>query len=131
MGTVLHPGDSLVLDVDDDLHEIHRVRALTDDAVASQLDDRARYELLLVVSELVTNALIHGHPPVRVSLAHAGDEVVVEVYDASAREPRPRPPGRGVGGYGLHLLDELADRWGTAPRPPGKCVWCRVPLGSD
>lgn len=85
-------------------------------------------ELLLCVSELATNALLHGVPAgrrLRVGLVLHGDGVLrVEVADSGGGEPRLRTEPQGEGGRGLLLVAALADRWGVEPRDPGKTVWC-------
>ena len=47
------------------------------------------------MSELVTNAIVHGCPPVRLRLTHLGDEVLVEVDDGFAHPPRRQRPEPG------------------------------------
>jgi anti-sigma regulatory factor (Ser/Thr protein kinase) len=86
--------------------------------------------VVLLTSELVTNAVVHGLGPVQLVLREDGDCVRVEVGDG---EPRlPDGPGtateRDVSGRGLLILDRLADRWGAHPSrtPPGKVVWFEV-----
>ena len=83
--------------------------------------------LKLLVSELVTNAVIHPHPPKpsKIGLrALLRDHVLrVEVTDrGNGFEPRPRDPRRRDGGYGLFLLDKQADSWGVERRD-GNTVW--------
>ena len=94
-------------------------------------------EVLLCVSELATNALLHGTPPgrgFRLYLLRAGDEVVrIEVHDSGDGQPRIPSSGedrdREESGRGLLLLVEaLADKWG-AERCPGKIVWCEFVSG--
>ncbi|MFG2574601.1 ATP-binding protein [Streptomyces sp. NPDC048481] len=88
--------------------------------------------LILLVSELVTNAVVHtGCPAVlRLSLpAVAGEPSVVrlEVADASDRAPVPRCAGdESTGGRGLALVDGLADRWGWSVEGAGKRIWCEL-----
>lgn len=87
----------------------------------------------LVVSELVTNAVRASGPggrqvAVRVVWADEG-AVRVEVGDSGAGRPVPRVPVRGAeGGYGLVLVEALAQRWGTERRPggAGKTVWAEL-----
>ncbi|MCQ9132946.1 MULTISPECIES: ATP-binding protein [Streptomyces] len=88
--------------------------------------------LILLVSELVTNAVVHtGCPAVlRLSLPDAagGPSVVrLEVADASDRAPVPRCAGdEATGGRGLALVDGLADRWGWNVEGAGKRIWCEL-----
>ncbi|MCX4981361.1 ATP-binding protein [Streptomyces sp. NBC_00572] len=96
--------------------------------------------VVLVASELATNAVRHGHVPgrdFRLSLRVTGGLARVEVSDTRAERVPPRPgklpdPGPELtdGGRGLLLVDALADRWGWCPRPgaPGKTVWAECAL---
>jgi serine phosphatase RsbU (regulator of sigma subunit) len=84
-------------------------------------------DLDLVVSELVTNAIIHGRPPTCLRLTHLGDEILVEVEDGSAFAPRlqhPRPHDEH--GRGLRITAALARRSGVSLSPTGKTVWCTL-----
>src|SRR2546428_219835 len=87
------------------------------------LDDRLQADLLndirLLVSELVTNSVRHadgdGTGSVGLAIKLRTDRVRVEVTDAGAGfEPKPREPGQSqASGWGLYLVDRLADRWGV------------------
>ena len=84
-------------------------------------------ELLLVVSELVTNAVTHADPPVRLELQAAPDRVTVAVADGSPGHPRPRNAADDAeGGRGLPMIDLLAAETGVRPNPPGKTVWAAL-----
>jgi anti-sigma regulatory factor (Ser/Thr protein kinase) len=86
---------------------------------------------LLVLSELVTNAVLHGEEPIDVYVSRDGDVLRIEVSDGGNRTdsvaPRsqddPRPGGRG-----LHIVNSLAQRWGTTDRDDGKTVWAEIGL---
>jgi anti-sigma regulatory factor (Ser/Thr protein kinase) len=89
--------------------------------------------LLLVVSELVTNAVIHGAEPIEVQVSWHGDRVRIEVTDrdpdaaaVAARGPRPDRPG----GRGLRIVETLTRRWGVVPAVDGKTVWVELDLGA-
>jgi anti-sigma regulatory factor (Ser/Thr protein kinase) len=83
-----------------------------------------RDAVVLLVSELVTNAIVHARTEVTVRLAMSGRCVRVEVDDGSSAVPDRRTPrAHHPGGRGLHLLDELADHWGVRARDDGKTVW--------
>jgi anti-anti-sigma regulatory factor/anti-sigma regulatory factor (Ser/Thr protein kinase) len=76
-----------------------------------------------LVNELVTNAVEHAGTEARVAV-HLEDGVLVcSVRDHSAVPPVPRRPGEGRGGFGLLLVDAIAQGWGWIPHPDGKTVW--------
>lgn len=84
--------------------------------------------VLLIVSELVTNALVHTQGPVRVELTHAGDRVRVAVSDSSPRAPA-KPvivDWEATGGRGLFLVEAMSASWGTVPVGGGKQVWSEI-----
>jgi anti-sigma regulatory factor (Ser/Thr protein kinase) len=83
-------------------------------------------DVSLCVSELATNALLHGAPPGRgflLRVRYDGAVVRVEVHDSGGGEPCVSElPDEG--GRGLFLVAALADKWGVGQRDPGKVVWC-------
>ena len=89
-------------------------------------------DLLLVVSELVTNAVVHGGEPIRVTMVRAAQRVRIEVTDgAAAASPHgnPRPPTDAETGRGLSVVTRLAVAWGWRASPGrGKTVWAELPL---
>nr|WP_016828621.1 ATP-binding protein [Streptomyces viridosporus] len=84
-------------------------------------------DVRLCVSELATNALLHGAPPGRefsLTLVGDGPLVRVEVRDSGGGRPQMMDPeADDCGGRGLHLVMALADDFGVTPHPPGKTVW--------
>ena len=86
---------------------------------------------LLAVSELVTNALTHGRGAVHVRLSVCRATLRVEVEDEGPgpREADRRPPRPDtVGGHGLHIVEQLASRWGTLRPGRGRSiVWFETP----
>jgi len=91
-----------------------------------------REDLLLVVSELVTNAVVHGAEPIRVTMVRVPERVRVEVTDgaaASSPHGNPRPPADAETGRGLSVVTRLAVAWGWRASPGrGKTVWAELPL---
>lgn len=93
---------------------------------------RGADEVVLCVSELATNAVLHGVPPgrgYRLWLALGAEDGLlrVEVHDSGGGEPRvPEQGGAAYEEYGrgLLLVSALADAWGVEERVPGKIVWC-------
>ncbi|MEV5875254.1 ATP-binding protein [Streptomyces sp. NPDC052101] len=92
-------------------------------------DRRADGELLLVVSELVTNAERHSNGPYILELEGTDSAVTVCVYDSSSALPRPYPkdPAR-VGRHGLEIVYALASEVVAERVPVGKRVRARFAL---
>lgn len=79
---------------------------------------------LLLVSELVANAVLHAHTDLVLVVRIDGQRVKVEVHDGSAVAPAPKHYSALSGtGRGLVLVEGLADRWGVEPTNGGKYVW--------
>ncbi len=128
------------LEIRPDPAEVGRARRWTRSRLAGSgigADEPLAETLILLVSELVTNAVVHtGCPAVlRLLLTGVRDDasgapagtVRLEVADVSARPPAPRhASGDETGGRGLELVDGLADRWGWDPEGVGKRIWCEV-----
>lgn len=92
------------------------------------------YDLEVVVSELVTNAIRHGRPEITLTLAVDGPRVRGEVVDHGPGMPRPRTPADDeAGGRGLAIVQACTRRWGVTPLPDGhgKCVWFECPGGAS
>ncbi|MFE0328939.1 SpoIIE family protein phosphatase [Streptomyces sp. NPDC058960] len=82
----------------------------------------------LIVSELVTNAIRHGSPPVSVRLLY-GRCLICEVADGSSTSPRLRRAATtDEGGRGLFLVAQFAQRWGTRYTAQGKVIWAEQTL---
>ncbi|MFI9804009.1 SpoIIE family protein phosphatase [Streptomyces sp. NPDC052301] len=90
---------------------------------AWKLDDLA-FTTELVVSELVTNALRYGSPPIRLRMIR-DRSLVCEVSDGSSTAPHLRHArALDEGGRGLEIVAQLAKRWGTRFGRHGKTIWC-------
>ncbi|MFG2721112.1 ATP-binding protein [Streptomyces sp. NPDC048416] len=125
------------LEVGPDPAEVGRARRWARSRLAGcgiGLDEPVAETLILLISELVTNAVVHtGCPAVlRMLLGPAeGGTVRVEVADTSCRPPAPRhAQGDDTNGRGLELVDGLADRWGWRSEGVGKSIWCEVDRGA-
>ncbi len=107
---------------------VARARELARD----QLTDWGLQELVdtteLLVSELVTNALRHGHGEIRLRLL-LDRTLVCEVWDADLAQPRRRRArDTDEGGRGLQLVGLLSQGWGSRRTPRGKTVWFELAL---
>ena len=81
----------------------------------------------LLVSELVTNAVLHARTDLELAIGLRRGGVRVEVTDGSPAAPVKRSyEDEAMTGRGLALVDELADRWGVDERADGKAVWFEV-----
>lgn len=97
-------------------------RVLSDWSCDHKVDD-----VLIVVSELVTNTVLHAGAPGRLRLSLGDHAIRVEVTDRHPGSPELQPPAIDrSGGRGLLLVSLLADRWGTTPSEPGKTVWAEL-----
>ncbi|NBE53470.1 SpoIIE family protein phosphatase [Streptomyces boluensis] len=101
---------------------------------AAKLDEWGMEEIAhtteLILSELITNAIRYGRPPIRVRLLHDDDSLICEVADASGTSPHLRRASTtDEGGRGLFLVAQFAQRWGTRYTPGGKVIWTEQHLG--
>ncbi|MFF5479030.1 ATP-binding protein [Streptomyces sp. NPDC012935] len=128
------------LEIRPDPAEVGRARRWARSRLAGsgiEADEPLAETLILLVSELVTNAVVHtGCPAVlRLSLPGAAQDcatVRLEVADRSDRAPVPRcVDGDATGGRGLALVDGLADRWGWSSEGAGKRIWCELDRGAQ
>lgn len=82
----------------------------------------------LVASELVTNAVRHGAPPLGLAVVAVGSGIRIEVRDASPLPPVPLTVAHPAadGGRGLGIVDAVSARWGHYREGAGKCVWSEL-----
>jgi anti-sigma regulatory factor (Ser/Thr protein kinase) len=105
---------------------------------APELPEPLGGDVLLLVTELVTNAVRHGRAgpedSVRLECRGDGDHLRFLVTDAGTALLRnggwPGHAARGMNGdssgWGLLLVEQIAERWGVLAAPPGTCVWFEV-----
>jgi serine phosphatase RsbU (regulator of sigma subunit)/PAS domain-containing protein len=94
---------------------------------AWQLSD-LEFSLELVLSELVTNAVRYGSPPIHVRLMY-DRTLICEVSDGSSTSPHLRcAAATEEGGRGLFLVARTAERWGTRYTSQGKVIWAELSL---
>jgi PAS domain S-box-containing protein len=105
-------------------------RRLVRDALTLARRDDLTEAAQLLVSEVVTNALVHAGTPIDFHAAVGDAGLRVEVTDGSTQTPAPRGYGAMAGtGRGLRLLQQLVDRWGTLAQENGKTVWFELSSG--
>ncbi|HEV2922464.1 MAG TPA: ATP-binding protein [Solirubrobacteraceae bacterium] len=97
-----------------------------------RLGGSLRQTLVLLISEVVSNAVLHSDgpadAPITLTATVRQDVFHVSVTDAGdGFTPGQRDPARVEGGYGLFLLEKAASRWGVEERSP-TTVWFELPL---
>ncbi|MFL5515946.1 MAG: ATP-binding protein [Gemmatimonadales bacterium] len=120
---------TLARDVEAPGHARAAVSALAADI---ELSRAVTHTLVLLVSEVVSNAVLHStgpeDAPVGLSAGVIDDVVRVTVTDAGEGFiPTERDPDRIEGGYGLYLVAKAASSWGVDPGPPTS-VWFELPI---
>ncbi|MFJ9608988.1 ATP-binding protein [Kitasatospora sp. NPDC101176] len=110
---------------------VARARAFTAQAIADwswPTDAEGADDIVLLVAELVANAMLHAGGPVFLLLDASETRLRIEVADGSTTLPEPRVPHRpGLpGGYGLFIVQKAATRWGAVPHADGKSVWAEI-----
>jgi anti-sigma regulatory factor (Ser/Thr protein kinase) len=114
-----------------DPRAVRAARGLVRDACELWGLPRACDDAELLVSEIVTNAVVHARGDALVVVvrpARAGLRVEVHDGDPHALQRR-RPAPDALGGRGLQLVGELADAWGVERRQRGKAVWFELTSG--
>ncbi len=88
--------------------------------------------VLLLTSEIVTNAVLHTARPSHLTISSTGAAVRVELRDSSPTGPtRRRHSVSATTGRGLRLLEDLASEWGWRPDGGGKVLWFCVASDTD
>lgn len=121
---------------DGDLGQVSVARRLVSELQrehAGEISDEIAYDAEVVVSELVTNALLHGSAPVAVVVEVTSDHTLrVAVEDAGRALPvMPRDSTEAMTGRGLGLVASLARTWGVDPAGTGKVVWAELDLAGS
>jgi GAF domain-containing protein/anti-sigma regulatory factor (Ser/Thr protein kinase) len=120
------------LQLGDEPDAVPRARRFAVAALAGLFADELVDDAALIISELVTNAFLHGEPPVVVRISAHAHLVHIEVADESRSAPmRGRPDSNAMTGRGMGLVESLSSRWGVAPEARGKKVWCELEAMSD
>lgn len=121
---------------------VGHARRYVSDALEEWAVDDGRDVATLLVSELVTNAVVHARSPITMTVSLAGDDLELAVGDNDPRMPVRRPTLAPDGleerltvweaesGRGVSMVDALADEWGVTHLSRGKQVWFRLAVGS-
>lgn len=107
-------------------------RALLEE-IAGGLREGDCADLNIAISELVTNAVVHGSGSVTVRICRTGDSVRIEVADAGDTEfdwPDDAPEEGDERGWGLHIVEQFTHRAGIE-RGPTTLVWCERDLAAQ
>lgn len=107
-----------------------QARRVVREAVAEHLPADLLDTAELLVSELVTNAIVHGAGRVRLAIDCVQREVAVTVSDDEPAPPQLQPERLlSLGGRGMRMVESLAGSWGVNPHlnGHGKDVWFRLP----
>ncbi|MFC9094957.1 SpoIIE family protein phosphatase [Streptomyces sp. NPDC057072] len=118
-----------------DLHGVRAARVFVDDHLHSWGFADMSDDLQLMVSEIVTNALIHAGSDVDVRLRAFDDHIRLEVRDSDSNPPVPSPlvlreeeNAEAEHGRGMLIVDALAGQWNTSPNGRGKTVFLDQPI---
>ncbi|GAA2596134.1 SpoIIE family protein phosphatase [Streptomyces axinellae] len=115
-------------DVEPDPAAVEQVRAAASEQLAAWGLEEAGFTAELLLSELVTNAIRYGAPPIRVRLIR-NHSLFCEVSDASSTSPHLRYAAEmDEGGRGIFLVAQMAERWGTRHTATGKIIWAELAL---
>ncbi|MEU3762913.1 ATP-binding SpoIIE family protein phosphatase [Streptomyces albogriseolus] len=121
-------GQVAARDVAPDPEEVAAVRKWALDLLSAWGLDDISFVTELVVSELVTNAVRYGEPPIRLRLIR-DRTLICEVTDASSTSPHlRRAHAFDEGGRGLLLVAQLTQRWGSRQADGGKTIWAEQAL---
>ena len=124
----LDRGHIVDLDIEPDPARVAHARQFALDQVDAWGLPEAAFVTELVVSELVTNAIKYGEPPIRLRLIR-DTSLICEVTDASDTAPHLRRARTfDEGGRGLLLVAQLTTGWGTRHGTSGKAIWCAQSL---
>lgn len=128
---VLAPEDVAEWDVPFDVAEVATIRAECTRRIRAWGLEEDADTAELIISELITNALRYGAPPVHLRLMR-GRSLVCEVSDGSSTSPHlRRARATDEGGRGLFLVSQLARHWGTRYTAEGKVIWAEQAISAS
>jgi DNA-binding NarL/FixJ family response regulator len=114
------------------LDSVTEARHVASRALASSCSEETRDAALLLISELVTNGVVHAASEIDVRIGVSARTIRVDITDRSPELPVMRSPELDeVGGRGLGIVAHVAMRWGVDPRRTGKSVWFELPRDTE
>jgi anti-sigma regulatory factor (Ser/Thr protein kinase) len=123
--------DSLVLELQSSPDSVLLARHAIEEWASRVCPERVVETARLLVSELVTNVVRHAGDPFTVEAQWQPPILRVDVIDgAPSRGLVPNVRGGQVGGWGLQILEKLADAWGVEERGSRKTVWFEIHAAS-
>lgn len=111
---------------------VREARRVVIDLTGDAVREGDRDALLLATSEIVTNAVEHGAPPIELRVDRYDSRIRVEVRDASPLRPRVRddqPAPDEIRGRGMLIVERCTSRWGMDELAEGKAVWFELDCG--
>ena len=109
--------------------DVGRARSFVREHAPPSLPEATHEVLLLLTSELVTNAVLHARTAIELGLTVATRSVLVTVHDEDLARPEQRPYDGREGGWGLGLVQALATASAMTLHPgDGKTAWFTLPL---
>jgi anti-anti-sigma regulatory factor/anti-sigma regulatory factor (Ser/Thr protein kinase) len=137
LGSTPHPIRTVRADLAAGLHAAAQARRVVADACHGwQLTDLVG-DAELIVTEMASNAVRHGVPPVRLLVALRGPYLHIVVRDGSPSPPEPYDATGSLAalrdhGHGLYLVEAVSTAWGSLASADGKAVWATLraePIG--
>jgi anti-sigma regulatory factor (Ser/Thr protein kinase) len=116
------------LDLECELSSARRARLFFDAACTDWQLEVIRDDAMVVVSELVANAVVHAGTGCRVVLRYGARGLTIAVYDHAPDLALPlRPVTESQRGHGLFMVAALSLHWGLSRSRGEKCVWAFLP----
>jgi two-component sensor histidine kinase len=117
-------GERRVIQLPRDMPAVRTARHATEEWLGGASAE-LRSAVAALVTEMVSNAIRYGRPPIRVELTRGNGCIRMAVRDEGGGLPHQRQPGPG-GGWGLHIVERLASRWGV--NSGNTEVWAEIDL---
>jgi anti-sigma regulatory factor (Ser/Thr protein kinase) len=91
--------------------------------LTGHLDQRRLDDLEVVVSEIVSNGVMHAATTMELVVELRGDYAHIELIDQAEGQPSIRPHGGAEGGFGLRIVEAMTRQWGVRHESGSKAVW--------